>query len=452
MNVKRESGFLRQSSWMVIATFAGGMLMAMVHTVARKMGSEEYSTFVTLLRLLIILGIPTVALQTIFARQAAAVTNEAQQHRLSATVRAILLGVFLVWLVCAVAILAATRPLSHLLKVSNPLALYFMLAIGLIGLWIPVAKGLLQGQHRFLGLGWLQISDGMGRFGVMLLVILVFGGKATAAMFAVLVGQLGTVAIGAWLTYSIWSVRPAHSFNWKAWLGDALPLTLGLGTILLMSSLDMLFVQGLFTDTRQIALYSGAMLTGFAIIQFIAPVALVMFARVAKSAARSEGSASLGLTLKATILFGALAGIGCTVLPKLPLRLMYISNPEMWKAAPLVPWFAWALLPLTVANVLMQNILAHARFKAVLWLMLVPPAYAAALCLQASSLVAMEPFDAFIRVIQTLGVASTVLCLLAAWFSLHPKRINVLDRVSGPAPAISGIARSPRVERGGATT
>jgi hypothetical protein len=117
----------------------------------------------------------------------------------------------------------------------------------------------------------------------------------------------------------------------------------------------------------------------------------------------------------------------------------------------LVPWFAWALLPLTVANVLMQSILARARFKAVLWLMLVPPIYATALCLQASSLVAMDPFDAFIRVIQTLGLASTVLCLLAAWFSL-PKKINVLDRASEPAPAISGIARSPRAERGGATT
>ena len=28
------------------------------------------------------------------------------------------------------------------------------------------------------------------------------------------------------------------------------PLTLGLGTVLLMSSIDMLFVQGLFADTR----------------------------------------------------------------------------------------------------------------------------------------------------------------------------------------------------------
>jgi len=404
-----------------------------------------------LLRVLIIMGIPMAALQTIFARQAAAVTNDTQQRRLIATVRAIMQGTFLVWVVCAAAVLAGMRPLSHLLKVSNPWALYFTLIIGLTGLWIPIAKGVLQGQQRFFGLGWLQISDGVGRFGVMLLVILCFAGKAAGGMFAAVVGQLLTIAIAAWLTFPLWSARSSAGFEWKGWLAYAVPLTVGLGTVLLMSSIDMVFVQGLFTDTRQTALYGGAMLTGFAIIQFIAPVALVMFARVAKSVARSEGGGSLGLTLWATLLFGALAGVGCTILPQLPLRLMYFGNPEMWKAAPLVPWFAWALLPLTVANVLVQNILARGRFKAVLWLALVPPAYTAALCWQAPMLVRLSSFDAFIRVIQTLGVASTVLCLAAAWFCRQPGALSVSDPVSEPAPAVYGSTSSPPGQKEGAT-
>ena len=94
-----------------------------------------------------------------------------------------------------------------------------------------------------------------------------------------------------------------------------------------MSSIDMLFVQALFTDTRQTKLYGGAHVTGFAIIQFIAPVALVMFARVAQSVARSERNDSLGMTLAATLIFGVLAAVGCTLLPELPLRLMYSGQP-----------------------------------------------------------------------------------------------------------------------------
>jgi hypothetical protein len=393
--------------------------------------------------LFIIMGVPAAALQTIFARQAAAVTNEEQEEQLCAATRAILGWTFLVWLVCGGAVLAAARPLSRLLVISNPAALYFTVLLALTNLWIPIGKGLLQGKHQFGGLGWLQISDGVGRFSVMLLMVLVLGGKAAGGMFAAVAGQLITMVIGACLTHALWQTRPAVSFLWKTWLGQALPLTLGLGTVLVMSSIDMLFVQGLFSDTGQTALYGGAMLTGFAIIQFIAPVALVMFARVAQNVARAERADSLGMALAATLLFGGVAAAGCTLFPRLPLRLMYFSNREMWDAAPLVPWFAWALLPLTVANVLVQNILARARFQAVPWLILVPALYAACLCLEAPGLPAMKPFDAFIRVIQTLGGASLLLCAVAAWFSRPAPAATASDRGSAAGRAISDKASSP---------
>jgi O-antigen/teichoic acid export membrane protein len=443
MSVNRKSAFFRQSSWMVIATFAGGFFMALVHTVARQMGPGQYSTFVALLRLLIIMGVPFAALQTVVARQAAAATDEKEEQQLIATSRALLLATFVVWFVSASVVLAASRPLSNLLKIRNPVSLYFTLMVALTGLWIPIFKGLLQGRHQFGGLGWLQITDGVGRFTLMLLIVRFLNGKAAGAMFAAFAGQLVTVIIGGALTRSIWRARPKVTFDWRVWFAGALPLSFGLGTILLMSSVDMLFVQGLFADTRETALYSGAMLTGFAIIQFIAPVALVMFARVAQSVARREGTDSLGMTLMATILFGCVAAVGCTLFPRLPLRLMYFTNPEMWKAAPLVPWFAWALLPLTVANVLVQHILAQARFKAVPWLMLVPAAYAAALCMQAPALVRMAPFDAFIRVIQTMGLASALLCALAAQFSRGRAAATVSGRDSVGARAVSHTASSP---------
>jgi O-antigen/teichoic acid export membrane protein len=443
MSVNRKSAFFRQSSWMVIATFTGGVFMALVHTVARHMGPEQYIAFVALLRLLIVMGIPFAALQTVVARQAAATTDEKQEQQLIATSRALLLATFAVWLVCAAAVLAAARPLSHLLKISDTLSLYFTLMVGLTGLWIPIFKGLLQGRHQFAGLGWLQITDGVGRFTLMLIIVRFLNGKAAGAMFAAFAGQFVTVIIGGALTQSIWRARPKVAFDWQGWFAGALPLSFGLGTILLMSSIDTLFVQGLFADSAPTALYGGAMLTGFAIIQFIAPVALVMFARAAQSVARQQRSDSLGMTLTATILFGCVAAVGCTLFPKLPLRLMYFTNPEMWKAAPLVPWFAWALLPLTVANVLVQHILARAQFKAVPWLMLVPAVYAAALCLQAPALVQMPRFDAFIRVIQTMGLASTLLCVLAAHFSRGRPAATVSGRDSDAARAVSHTASSP---------
>jgi hypothetical protein len=251
-----------------------------------------------------------------------------------------------------------------------------------------------------------------------------------------------TAGLGVAMTYALWKAKPTVSFHWKKWLTEAAPLTFGLGSVLLMSSIDMPFVQGLFNDAKSTALYSGAMLTGYAILQFIAPVALVMFARVAQSVARAERTDTLGMTLAATILFGAIAAIGCTILPQLPLRLMYFKNPQMLLAAPLVPWFAWALLPLTVANVLVQNILARARFEAVPWLCLVPALYAAALCVQAQGFLKMAPMSAFIRVIATLGVASLVLCLVAAWFSRGGTAVTVSDPGSAGVRSVSDTASS----------
>jgi O-antigen/teichoic acid export membrane protein len=262
-------------------------------------------------------------------------------------------------------------------------------------------------------------------------------------MGAALLAQSLSLLIGAWLTRQIWTGHRGAVFNWRAWLGGALPLTIGLGSVLLMSSIDMIFVQSSFTDTHQTALYGGAMFTGFAMIQFIAPVTTVMFPRIVRAVAHGQSNEGMKMTLAATFLFGCIAAIGCTLFPTLPLRVMYFGHPEMLGASRLVPWFAWALLPLTVANVLVQNVLARSRFDAVPWLALVPIAYTAALFLQRSHLQTLPPFDAFIRVIQTLGLSCLIMCALAAWFCRRRPSDAPADRDLAPAPAISDKSGSP---------
>ncbi len=285
--------------------------------------------------------------------------------------------------------------------------------------------------------------DGVGRFTMTLVVVLLLRGKAASAMGAALLGQLAALLIGLWLTRGVWTGHRGAAFNWRSWVSGALPLTLGLGAVLLMSSIDMVFVQGFFTDTRQTALYGGAMLTGFAIIQFIAPVTTVMFPRIVRAVAHDQPTDGMKMTLLATVLFGCCAAIGCTLFPSLPLRLMYFNNPEMRAAAPLVPWFAWALLPLTAANVLVQNVLARSRFEAAPWLFLVPVAYTAALFYQGPQLAAMTEMDAFVRIIQTLGISCLILCGVAAWFCRETTPRTPAGRDSEPALATSDKSRSP---------
>src|SRR5262249_53163867 len=109
----------------------------------------------------------------------------------------------------------------------------------------------------------------------------------------------------------------------------------------------------------------GANLTGFAIMMFVSPIAMVMFPRVVRSKAKSETTDAMKLTFLLTAAVGIMAALTCMVLPTLPLRIIYAATPKMLAAAPLVPWFAWALLPLTLSNVLITNLLAHERYKVV---------------------------------------------------------------------------------------
>jgi len=216
---------------------------------------------------------------------------------------------------------------------------------------------------------------------------------------------------------------------------------LGMGAVMFISSIDFLFVNSLFFDRDatagvsgipraallelhrtgidRVTLYSGAMLTGYAIIQFIAPITSVMFPRIVRSVARAEKTDALALAVIITGAFGCLAAVGCTILPKLPLQILYFTRPAMVQAAPLVRWFGWALAPLTIANVLIQNLLARERFDSTPWLIIVPVIYGLSLMAIAPVLVSMPManFEAFKCVVQTIGCFSLLLFAVAAWFT-----------------------------------
>ncbi len=62
--------FFRQGTWLILATGLSGFFMLATQMVAqRAMDEWEWGTFFTLLRVYLLLGIPSMGLQSIFARQ-----------------------------------------------------------------------------------------------------------------------------------------------------------------------------------------------------------------------------------------------------------------------------------------------------------------------------------------------------------------------------------------------
>jgi hypothetical protein len=78
-----------------------------------------------------------------------------------------------------------------------------------------------------------------------------------------------------------------------------------------------------------------------------------------------------------------------------------------------VPWFAWALLPLTLANVLINNLLAGA-VPGRPWVVAVGVLYLEALFGARGWLTALEPLTAFRWLLSLTGGCGLLLLVIAA--------------------------------------
>jgi len=417
--------FFRQSGWMMVAAVAGGALMSAVHIIASRMPKEQYGVFATLLQVVAQMGIPAAGLQGIFAQQAAASLNPEHERELAGMVRGVLRGTFFIWLIMAAIVFALRDRVLTGLGIANATALWLTVVIGLLALWRPLMLGVVQGRQIFLWFGWASILEGAVRFGAVFLFVGVLAAHthlhlpqivsgASGAMSAVLIGYVIVLVIGVWFSRDcLWGA--ATPMDWTAWLRRVVPLTLGLGVSLFMLGADLIFVQNFFSK-EQTPYYAAAGVIGRALVYFTVPLTAVMFPKIVRSAALGEKSYALTLALGITALAGGCAAMACTVMPSLPLRIVFPKS-YLPVSAPLVPWFAWCMLPLTLSNVLINSLMARSRFKAVPWLVAVAVAYAAALYFQLH-----VSGGSFRRVIQTLGIFNVLLLAVCAWFSFHHAR------------------------------
>jgi hypothetical protein len=100
------------------------------------------------------------------------------------------------------------------------------------------------------------------------------------------------------------------------------------------------------------------------------------------------------------------------------LPLLIVNGRSFLVVAPLVTWFAWCMLPLTLSMVLVNSLMARSRFAAVPWLVLVAVGYGIALAMVGRHAGNLADTQAGLRMmIQTLGVFNLLLLGVCAWFT-----------------------------------
>lgn len=385
-------------------------------------GPGEWDVFVALLDSLYFFAIPSAGLQAVFAQLAAGAVDDARRARLLNAVRSVFWGLGILSVLVVVAVWVGQNELLSSLKIRNPVALWLTVGVGMATLWSPLFTGLLQGSQRFFWYGYVVLAGGAGRLLGILIFVMALGGQAAGAVSGVLMGGLLGLAL------AVGSSRP----EWRGWLGTPrcrservepwvaqwIWLSLGMAPVAIMMASDTLVVQAQFDpDGKKLVLAAGRIARGM--VTLTTPMALVLFPRVARSAATGEATGALRLALGSTLGVGVCVALGCTILPGLAVKVLFLGNPNFDAAAQYVPWAVWCMLPLTAATTLINHLLARKIFVSVPWLVGVAAAYALTLVLIRDRLAALPIFDAFRQLIVVVGAFNVLLLIVAVVFSFR---------------------------------
>jgi O-antigen/teichoic acid export membrane protein len=447
----QHAKFFRQSGWLMISGILTGVLMWAVHFLSKSKAipAQEYGLFVALMA--VAMCVPAMPLQMVLAQQTAIALATRRVRELSAMVRRVCAVTFVLWIIAAVGILLFRERILLQWSTSNSTALYIMLPVLLFSVWGPMFSGLLQGQQNFLWLGWGSILQACVRLSVAVIAVLGFGANAAGIMTGVVLGMAAGQVVLLWQSRSIWlsapggnqqdsagssgasaaasSARettsgsgsggsswdivgaPSLALDWRGLLRQVLPLVLGFGAYQFMFTADTMFAKAYF-NAEQMGFYGSAGTLSRALMWLVGPLAAVMFPKIVHSSARSEKTNLMGIVLLGTAILAIMGALGLSIVGRWVVPVVFTKS-YVPVATAVLPWYAGAMVPLSLANVLINNLLARGLYRAVPGLCLVAVAYGIALT---------RFHESFIMVLQVFGVFNLLLLAVCGWYTMQDKR------------------------------
>ncbi len=403
---KPHATFFRQSGWLMMATVIQGLMTFGVHPLAKAIPEAEYSIFGTMLMLTSL--IPTMLLQMVFAQQTAGTLATGRKGQLARMIRWGWLLTFIAWGIVALFFLAFQNRIMARWELTSAMTLWVTLAALLMNLWMPLFSGVLQGRQDFFWLGWASIISGIGRVALAVLMVLAFHSGATGMMLGAAVGLGAWAGIAIWRSRDLWLAK-SDPFDARGLFKQAAPLMLGFGACQFLFTTDTMYAKAFFPGDKMAA-YVAAGTLSRGLLWLVLPLAAVMFPKIVHAAAKSEKSNLRGIVLAGTAVLAIGGAAGLCLVGPFVVKLVY--KPEyVAETMRLLPWYAGAMIPLALANVLVNDLMARAKFKAVLPMVLVAAAYGFTLPWMLGRFPRMEV------ALETLGAFNLLLLAICAWFT-----------------------------------
>jgi len=387
----------------MIANVGGGGLFYLVHLLSKKISVPEYGAFGVMLA--VAMCVPNLPLQMVFAQQTARALETGRERALAGMIRLAWFGTLGLVLLLALAVSIWQAPILAAWKLPSVAGLWITVVVLLLTFWLPIFSGVMQGQQNFFWLGWVNILNAIGRLTIAATLVIFFAGASTEMVTGVCLGLVVAVGIAIWQTRGLWCLKE-EAFNTRELLAQIGPLLLGFAATQFLFTADTMFVKAYFSADDS-GFYVGAGTMSRALLWLVLPLTTVMFPKIVQSMARSEKSNLIGMVLLGTALLAAGGAIGLTVLGPWVIRFAF-KDSYVAVASAVLPWYAWAMVPLALANVLINNLLARSQFRIVPALVILAVAYGIALTQFHSSL---------ITVLKTLGIFNLLLLAVSLWFT-----------------------------------
>jgi len=252
------------------------------------------------------------------------------------------------------------------------------------------------------------MGSAVGRVSAAAIAVLALRGGAIGMMIGVLIGTVVGLGLGVWQTRKLWSLPPM-AFAWMNVLRQVIPLLFGFLFVQFLFTGDTLFVKHYFTGSDTGA-YGSAGTLSRALIWLVSPLAAVMFPRIVHSSAKSQETNIMGMVLVGTAVLALCGAAGLAVLGPFVIKIVYGAD-FVPVAGPILKWYAAAMVPLALANVLVNNLLARGKFAVVPLTLLLCAGYAGTL------VYVNHAGHSLVAVLQTLGLFNLLLFGVCAWFT-----------------------------------
>jgi O-antigen/teichoic acid export membrane protein len=407
---KPHTAFFRQSGWLMLATVAGGGLTYLVHLLAKakSVNEEQYAAFVTLLAL-VMTCVPTIPIQMIFAQQTAQALANGQERQLSGIICLARRVTFVLWAVAAFVVVIFQKQIVAGWHLPDATGLLVTLPLILVSIWYPMFTGVLQGRQDFFWMGWAAIISGLGRFGVAAMLVLALSFGVSGMMAGAFIGVAAAAFVCIWRSRDLWSTK-AVPFDGQKLRRQILPLLFGFGACQFLFTSDTMFAKCYFSD-EQMAPYGAVGTLARGLLWLVLPLAAVMFPKLVHASAKSQKTNLFNIVVIGTAVLAAGGAFGLWLFGPLLVQIVYKSS-FVAEAVKLLPWYAGAMVPLAMANVMVNDLLARERYGVVPWMVLLAVVYGFTLPWMLNH----HPGHIEI-VLQTLGAFNVLLFGVCAWFT-----------------------------------